>query len=109
VRADDPVSPPRPDDPDAIPVGANADLAAMAKTIGTSGTISASIDGLTFRLGLPRRAGAMLARIDGRSSLRAIHAALAAQDPRLDAATFMTQFGELFAALHALGKLMLRR
>jgi hypothetical protein len=58
---------------------------------------------------LPRRAGAMLARIDGRTSLRALHAALRAQDPQLDEAMFMAQFAELFAALHGLGKLMLRR
>ena len=109
VRADDRVAPPQPDDPALVPVGANADLAALAKSVGTSGSIAATVDGLTFRLKLPRRAGAMLARIDGRTSLRALHAALAAEDPRLDEASFMTQFAEMFASLNALGKLMLRR
>jgi SAM-dependent methyltransferase len=109
VRADDPVAPPQPDDPDLIPVVVNADPAALAKAAGTSGSISATVDGLPFRMRLPRRAGAMLARIDGRTSLRALHAALRAQDPQLDEAMFMAQFAELFAALHGLGKLMLRR
>jgi len=109
LRADDPVAAPRPDHPDLVPVGANADLAAIARAVSSSGSISATVDGLAFKLRLPRRAGAILARIDGATSLRALHAALAAQDPRLDEAGFMAQFAELFEALHGLGKLMLRR
>ena len=109
LRAGDPVSPPRPDDPDLVPVGANADLAAIARAVGSSGSISATVDGLAFKLRLPRRAGAILSRIDGATSLRALHAALAMQDRRLDEASFMAEFAELFGALHGLGKLMLRR
>jgi hypothetical protein len=109
VHASNPVEPPRPDSLDLVPVPANVDMAQLARSVGTSGAISATVDGLPFRMKLPRLAGAMLARVDGRARLRDIHAALHAQDARLDEAAFLAQFAQAFESLHALGKLMLRR
>ncbi len=109
VRANNPVVAPEPDSLDRVPVVIHAEAAALARTIGTRGTLSATVDGLAYRIALPARAGAILARIDGRAPLGAIHADLAARDPRLDAASFLAQFGALFEGLNGLGKLVLRR
>ena len=84
-------------------------MAQLARGVGTSGAITATVDGLPFRLALPRLAGAMLARVDGRARLRDIHAALRERDARLDEQAFLSQFAQAFESLHALGKLMLRR
>ena len=108
VRADDPVAPPAPDSLDLMPMVINAEPASLAKAAPPGGTLSATVDGLPFRVPMPRLGPAILAAIDGRSSLRAIHARLAARDATLDEARFMADFRALFASLHALGKLMLR-
>jgi hypothetical protein len=108
VCADDPVAPPAPDSLDLVPVVVNAEPASLAKAAPPGGTLSATVDGLPFRLPMPRLGPAILAAIDGRRSLRAIHALLAARDATLDEARFMAEFRALFASLHALGKLMLR-
>jgi len=56
VHADNPVAPPAPDAPDLVPVPANVDLAQLAKSVGSSGAITATVDGLPFRMALPRLA-----------------------------------------------------
>jgi ubiquinone/menaquinone biosynthesis C-methylase UbiE len=109
VHRDNPVAPPVPDDLDMIPVAANVDMAQLAKSVGTSGTITATVDGLPFRLPLPRLAGAILQLVDGRRSLADILAMLQARDSRLDETAFRTQIAQIFSSLNALGKLMLRR
>jgi SAM-dependent methyltransferase len=109
VHAGNDVSPPEPDSLALVPVPANVDVAQLGKTIGSSGAITATVDGLPFRMTLPRLAGAMLQRIDGARTLAEIHALLQAQDSRLTEDSFLQQFRLLFASLHALGKLMLRR
>ena len=109
VRADDAVAPPSPDSLDLVPMPANVEPAALAKSMQPGGILTATVDGLPFRLPIPRLGPAILAEIDGRRGLREIHAVLAARDAKLDEARFMAEFRMLFAALHALGKLMLRR
>ncbi|MBL8699352.1 MAG: class I SAM-dependent methyltransferase [Alphaproteobacteria bacterium] len=109
VRSGNAVAPPAADSLDLVPVPANVELAQLARSIGGNGVVTATVDGLPFRMPVPRLTGALLARIDGRRSLREIHADLAARDPKLTEAAFLQQFQQLFANLHALGKLMLRR
>ncbi len=108
VRTDNAVAAPLPDSLDLIPVPATIEAAQLAKSMAASDAITATVDGLPFRLPLPRLAPAMLALIDGARDLRAIHAQLAARDPRLGEDAFLAQFGQLFASLNGLGKLMLR-
>jgi SAM-dependent methyltransferase len=108
VRAGNATAPPAPDSLDLVPVVANADAGEMARRLQPGGVLTATVDGLPFRLPLPRLGPAILGAIDGRRSLRAIHAALAARDARLDEARFMAEFRALHDSLHALGKLMLR-
>ena len=70
--------------------------------------ITATADGLTMRLPLPRLAAAILSRIDNHRSLAAIHADLQQADGSLDWDRFRQQFDQLFAALNGLNKLLLR-
>jgi len=52
----------------------------QARSVGASGTINATLDGLPFRLPLPCLAGANLQEIDGRRSFASILARLQAHD-----------------------------
>lgn len=108
VHAGNGVTAPAPDSLDLIPVPANIEPAQLAKGLGGNDAITATVDGLPFRMPLPRLASAILARVDGARSLRAIHAQLAVQDSRLGEEAFLAQFAQLFASLNGLGKLMLR-
>jgi len=109
VAADNQVAPPAPDSPNLVPVVANADGAALARGLKPGGVLTASVDGLPFRLPVPRLGPAILGAIDGRRTLGEVHALLAARDPGLDQKRFMAEFRALWDSLHALGKLMLRR
>jgi hypothetical protein len=64
---------------------------------------------MPVNLALPRLAGPILARIDGRTSIGGLHQALTATDRSLSPQAFQTQFQELYAALNGVNKLLLRR
>ena len=108
VDARNAVSPPQPDDPQAVPVWFDADPASARKALG-SATLTVSAEGLAFRFPLPPLAAAIAAQIDGQRPLRDIHEAVAAKAGPLDWAAFSRQFALLYAALHGAGKLLLRR
>ena len=57
---------------------------------------------------LPRLAGPILSRIDGQTSLGALHAAIE-PTTKVTWEQFLTQFRQLFDALGGLGKIHLRR
>jgi SAM-dependent methyltransferase len=107
VDAKNDVAPPRPDDPQAIPVWFDTDPVPLRKAL-TGSTLSVSAEGTALRFPLPPLAAAIAAQIDGRRTLRAIHEAVAAK-AALDWAAFGRQFVLLYAALHGAGKLLLRR
>lgn len=99
--------------PHTIPVLREADgpkLAAGLQAGGQGGnTLKADLDGFEWRAALPRLAGPIVSRIDGRASLGQIHAALQALDSRLDWDAFARQFGALFAVLNAANVMLLRQ
>lgn len=98
----------RPDTPDAVPVPVG--LEAVARGAARSRSIAAEFDGLRLSLPLPGYAGAILAAIDGRRSLAAIHDAVrAAATPPPDWPSFKRAFDELFAILNGMNLLFLRR
>lgn len=100
----------RPDGPEAVPVLRDLDGPAMARGMPPGGVLEADLAGTTVPLPLPRLAGPMLARIDGRTSLGDLHRAVAgAAGGTLPWETFKTQFDQLFAALNGIGKMYLRR
>lgn len=107
VRRDNPVSPPRPV-PEAIPVLFDAEPEPLARGLAAGDSFAATIDGCTLRFPLPRLAPAIVRLVDGRRSLTAIRADLAAAVGPLDPAAFDAAFAALYAALHGTGKLFLR-
>ncbi len=108
VHAGNAVTAPAPVSLELIPVPANIDPAQLAEGLRGNDVLTATVDGLPFRMPLPRLAPAILRRVDGTRSLRAIHAQLVTQDQRLGEDAFLAQFAKLFASLNGLGKMMLR-
>ncbi len=108
VRQGSPVVPPDPGDPRAVPVLRDLDGKALAAAMPAEPSVTARIDGITFRRSLPPLAGEILGRIDGRRRLEEIHAEIAGDRPGVDWPAFRRAFTALFAALNGLGKLYLR-
>ncbi|MFP3481471.1 hypothetical protein SB780_42170, partial [Burkholderia sp. SIMBA_057] len=67
----------RPDGPEMVPVLRDLDGGAVAKGLPPGGVLEAELMGAVIPLPLPRLAGPILARVDGRTSLGAIHQAVA--------------------------------
>ena len=99
----------RPDGPDVVPVLRDLDGAAIAKGLPPGGALEADLMGAVIPLPLPRLAGPILARVDGKTTLGDIHKAVAEKAGDLPWDAFMVQFGQLFAALNGVGKMYLRR
>lgn len=97
----------RPDGSGAVPVLRHADGPALAAGSKPAGRLTARIDGIEIRFPLPRLAGPILARIDGRRSLAEIHAALA-EGGRVDWPAFKAEFDRLYAVFHGLNRMFIR-
>jgi SAM-dependent methyltransferase len=100
----------RPDDPAAVPYGRDVDFARIARgMVAGSPVLSASFDGLTLRLKLPRLATAMLSRIDGTRNLAEIHRAVAeSASPEMTWDQFLAEFRPLYAAFNGVNRMLLR-
>ncbi len=68
VRASDPPAPADPDAPGAVPVLRELDGPTLAKGLRPDGLLPVTWDGLRAAVPVPRLAGALLSRIDGRRS-----------------------------------------
>jgi len=99
----------RPDGPDVVPVLRDLDGPAIAKGLPPGGSLEIDLMGAVIPLPLPRLAGPILARVDGKARLGAIHQAVAEKAGNLDWNAFRTQFEQLFTALNGVGKMYLRR
>ncbi|HEY2890372.1 MAG TPA: class I SAM-dependent methyltransferase [Dongiaceae bacterium] len=97
----------RPDDSAAIPVLREADGAAFARAI-KDDRISVRSDGLEMSFALPRLAGAILARIDGRQSLAEIGRRLEAE-AGIRPAAFDKDFAGLYKVMNGIGRMTIRR
>ncbi len=99
-----------PDDPDMVPVMRGNGAATMARELKPGGALTVRADGLEARFALPRRAGPILARIDGRRTVGEIHADLAKDEGgRLDWRTFQEEFARLYAVFNGVNRLFLGR
>ena len=78
VRAADPPAEPPWEDPAAVPVLREMDGPTLARGLPRDGTIGVTFDGIRLGLPIPRLAGAILQRVDGRASFGEIGDALAA-------------------------------
>ncbi|MDB5383229.1 MAG: methyltransferase [Rhodospirillales bacterium] len=105
TRAED--TPLHPDwqDPAAIPTLREWDGPALAKGIRADGTLPVAFDGLRVSLPMPRLAGAILARIDGRARIGEIADALAANGISREA--FARDFAALVVQLEGLNRLLI--
>ncbi|CAO3415936.1 class I SAM-dependent methyltransferase [Azospirillum doebereinerae] len=98
----------RPDGPDIVPVLRDLDGPALAKSLPPGGSLEVELLGSLIPIPLPRLAGPILARADGKATLGDIHAAVAATSGA-GWDQFLTQFQQLFKALGGVGKMHLRR
>ncbi len=73
------------------------------------GSLAITLGGLSTSVALPPLAGRILARVDGRRDLAAIHTALQAQEPGLAWDDFFTAFRQLYGRLGPLNILLLRQ
>jgi SAM-dependent methyltransferase len=91
---------------DAIPVLRDIDGAGLADQLGKDRRIVGSKDGIDRQLVLPPLTGPILREIDGKRSLREIHARLSEQ--HLDERAFLAAFAALYRPLHGINWLLLR-
>ncbi len=95
--------------PHTIPVLREADGPKLAAGLQAGGVLKADLDGFEWRAALPRLAGPIVSRIDGKTSLGDIHAALQALDSKLGWDEFARQFAALFAVMNAANVMLLRQ
>lgn len=86
----------------AVPRFRDLDGAAWAKAYRAGGSLTASVDGSTFRFPLPDLAGPLAARIDGCRTLAEI-----AADMKVDETRFLKLWRPFFRAFNGLSKLYL--
>jgi SAM-dependent methyltransferase len=95
-------------DPAMIPVLRESSGAESARTLKPGGALTARAEGLQARFALPRLAGPILSRIDGRRTLADIHAELAASEgERFTWMAFTEEFGRLYGVFNAVNKMFL--
>ena len=94
----------RPDDPAAIPYGRDVDFPALARGLANAAP-SAMFDGLTIKFRLPSSAAAILAQIDGKTSLGSIHSVAM---PGQDWPAFLDQFRQVYAAFNGINRMLIR-
>ena len=93
---------------EAVPVLRDLDGPALARGLPPNAVMDADFPGLSLAIPLPRLAGPILARIDGRTSFMEIFEAVSALDRGLTRETFEAQARALFDALNPIGKMYLR-
>ena len=105
VRADAPVISAPWDDPTAIPCLRELDGAKLAAGIPRDGVLRVTFDGLTVPVPLPRLAGAILSRIDGKRSIGEIGDDLARNGTARE--VFAREFQALVAAMEKTNRLLI--
>jgi SAM-dependent methyltransferase len=105
VRADAPVITAPWDDPNAIPCLRELGGAKLAASIPRDGVLRVIFDGLTVPVPLPRLAGAILSRIDGKRSIGEIGDDLARNGTARE--VFAREFQALVAAMEKTNRLLI--
>jgi hypothetical protein len=98
----------QPSTPEMVPVPHELDGPVLAAASLPGATLDVFLSGVSLELPLPRLAGPLLARIDGQTSLGALHQHLLALDRTLDWEAFKRQFDQLYRQLTGIGKLYLK-
>jgi len=108
VRAANPVTPPRPDAPTAVPNLVGLTPEAAAQQMPPGGKITVAMEGHKLDMTVPALARAIVALCDGERDLAAIHAAIREKRADLDYAAFKSQFDQLYSVMNAINRLVLR-
>lgn len=106
VRKGEAPPPPAWDDPNSIPVLRELEGAKLAAQIPRDGVLRVSADGLTVPVSLPRLAGAILARVDGRRCMGEIRDELLGLG--VSAEAFARDYAATAAAMERINRLLLR-
>ncbi len=96
-------------DDEAIPILTKHKGSELARAAQSDLSIKATIEGTTLRRRLPRLAPAILSRIDGERSLRAIREDLQAANAAVDGERFGREMRQVYDALNGLNLMLLRR
>ncbi|HYF07479.1 MAG TPA: methyltransferase [Acetobacteraceae bacterium] len=105
ARAEDPVVLPPWEEANSVPVLREWEGEKLARGLASSGVLPVSFDGITVPVPLPRLAGAILSRVDGRRTIGEIGDLLAAQGIAREA--FLRDFSELARQLERVNRLLL--
>jgi len=105
VPRDNPVRPPDPRRPEAVPLARETPAEELARAIRPDGILPFMIDGLPVPVPLPPLAPSILRLIDGKRSVAEIGAALAARGTRESA--FASAWDATYARLNAINRLLL--
>ena len=98
----------RPDNADAVPLLRDESGAEMARRLAGGGRITVTLAGLKVGYPVSALGTAILAEVDGRRSLGAIHRRLAdTHDGTLDWLAFKAAFDALYGALNALNRMFI--
>ncbi len=108
VAADNPVAPPQPDTPTAIPTLVGLTAEEMAKQIPAGGKITVAMEGHKLDMPVPPLARAIVALCDGWRDLAAIHGAIQEKRAELDYDAFKRQFDQLYETMNAINRMVLR-
>ena len=108
VRAENPMSPPKSDRPDAIPTLIALTAEAAAPQVPTGGKITVAMEGHRLDMAVPALSRAIVALCDGKRDLAAIHAAIQEKRAELDYDAFQRQFDQLYGVLNAINRMVLR-
>jgi SAM-dependent methyltransferase len=98
----------RPDRPEAVPVLGRLPAARLAAALRREAVLKGDLDGIPLRLPMPELSSEIVARIDGRASLAALHAALQQRRPDLDWFAFKAAFDGMYDVLGGLNHLWIR-
>ncbi len=108
VRVDNPVAPPLPDSPDAVPTLVGQTTEEASKQMPAGGKIIVSGEGHKLEMTVPPLARAVVALCDGRRDLTAIHAAIHERRSDLDYDAFKRQFDQLYGVMNPINRMVLR-
>lgn len=108
VRAGNPVAPPLPDTPSAMPTLVGLTPEEAAKQIPAGGKITVAMEGHKLDMPVPALARAIVALCDGQRDLAAIHAAIHEKRTDLDYDAFKRQFDQFYGVMNAINRMVLR-
>lgn len=108
VQAANPVAPPQPDTPEAMPTLVGLTTEEAAKQMPVGGKITVSMEGHKIDMSMPPLARAIAALCDGRRDLSAIHGAIHEKRADLDYDGFKRQFDQFYGVMNAINRMVLR-